>query len=294
MLKRHAVVLSLLKAFGRKLSRKQLQKLVFLFCEEFSPGPYEFVPHKYGCYSLALARDQDVLIGNGYLKATEDWQLIQQSNLHFPELELGESEFIKRLSKRFASSSETDLIKYVYEAHPFYAIHSVIAKDVLDEKSYKALAKIRNNVAGKGLYSIGYEGLSLDGYLLKLVRYDVKLVCDVRKNPISRKFGFSKTILSEKLNEMGIEYLHYPQLGIPSEYRQSLCSQKDYDDLFEMYERSILPENLDYVHEISRLIDEKERVALLCFEKEPCECHRTRVVNKILEFREKDIRVVTR
>ena len=69
------------------------------------------------------------------------------------------------------------------------------------------------------------------------------MLCDVRKNPLSRKYGFSKSTLSETLNKLGIEYTHLGALGIASEKRQYLNAQSDYDRLFDEYENTILAQN---------------------------------------------------
>ena len=45
---------------------------------------------------------------------------------------------------------------------------------------------------------------------------DVTILCDVRKIPISRKFGFSKHKLKHILDTVGIKYVHLPDLGIMS------------------------------------------------------------------------------
>ena len=67
------------------------------------------------------------------------------------------------------------------------------------------------------------------------------LLCDVRRNPLSRKYGFSKSTLSKACGNVGIRYEHLPELGIASEQRQELTTQADYDALFEVYERKDLP-----------------------------------------------------
>ncbi len=291
MIRKHKIVLEILKTFGGTLSRKMLQKLVFLFCECNDAKLYDFVPYKYGCYSFALASDQERLTTQGFLKNREEWTL--SKGISFPKLDEEDRDGIDRLFARFGKLSETELLRYVYTAYPFYAINSEIAHEILDKNELKVIAKIRNNVNNVALYSIGYEGLSLESYLSKILAYDVKVVCDVRKNPISRKFGFSKGVFSSELNKVGVEYIHFPQLGIPSEYRQSLETQADYDKLFKLYEKTILSKNLNFVEEISSIIDAKKRVALLCYERDPKQCHRTRVANKILEYRERDIKVIT-
>jgi len=56
------------------------------------------------------------------------------------------------------------------------------------------------------LFTIGYEGISLEEYFNRLIKNDVKVLVDVRNNPLSMKFGFSKTQLKrfcEKLFERG-------------------------------------------------------------------------------------------
>ena len=136
--------------------------------------------------------------------------------------------------------------------------------------------------------------MSLDSYISKILSYDVRIVCDVRKNPISRKYGFSKGILSKELYNAGVKYIHFPELGIPSALRQNLKTQEDYDLLFDHYERTILPANLNKVEVISDLLDSDKRIALLCFEKNPLQCHRTRIANKILEYRENDIDLISK
>ena len=54
--------------------------------------------------------------------------------------------------------------------------------------------------ASYAFFTIGYEGRAIDEYMNLLLENHVKVLCDVRKNPISRKRGFSKTALSEELN----------------------------------------------------------------------------------------------
>ena len=74
------------------------------------------------------------------------------------------------------------------------------------------------------LFTIGYEGRNIEEYLGLLKKNIVKLVIDVRRNPISRKRGFSKNRMREALSSEGIEYMHFPQLGIESKNRKSADS----------------------------------------------------------------------
>ena len=87
---------------------------------------------------------------------------------------------------------------------------------------------------------------------------------------------------------MDIKYIHVPQLGINSDQRQDLRSQKDYDILFDIYERTTLKENADALNYVRGLIDSEKRVALTCFEKDPKQCHRSRVAKALMALPNKD------
>jgi hypothetical protein len=91
------------------------------------------------------------------------------------------------------------------------------------------------------LFTIGYEGRTQDEYLALLREAGVTLLADVRRNPISRKKGFSKSTLAQGCAAVGIRYEHLPELGIASEKRKNLATQADVDALFAEYERDWLP-----------------------------------------------------
>ena len=68
---------------------------------------------------------------------------------------------------------------------------------------------------------------------------------------------------------------HLPELGVASAERKDLKTQADYDALFAEYERKSLPQQDDALKKISGWIQrEGYRVALTCYEAEPCQCHR--------------------
>ena len=71
------------------------------------------------------------------------------------------------------------------------------------------------------IYTIGYEGLDLDGFLALLRKHGVETVVDIRELPLSRKPGFSKTVLGDTLNVSGKEYVHIPELGCPKPVRNT-------------------------------------------------------------------------
>jgi len=153
-----------------------------------------------------------------------------------------------------------------------------VVADPLVRKRIQQACPAANETA---LFTIGYEGDSIDGYLERLIRHNVKLLCDVRKNPLSRKTGFSKGSLSSYCGKVGIEYVHLPELGIPGHRRRELNSRADYEALFEEYTREDLPLAGEAVLRLGDLMRQHRRIALTCFEKVHEECHRHCVADEM-------------
>lgn len=122
------------------------------------------------------------------------------------------------------------------------------------------------------IYSVGYEGLEVDGLIDRLVSARVTLVVDVRLNPISRRSGFSRKSLSRRLDAAGIEYRHDASLGNPPENRDSFRRGDGSEGRLRM--REILSHGSNAA--LKRLIDDARgrRVAVLCFERGAQRCHR--------------------
>ena len=126
-------------------------------------------------------------------------------------------------------------------------------------------------VAGR-IYSVGYEGLTLDALVERLAGNRVTTVVDVRLNPISRRPGFSRNRLEAALNAAGIDYIHERTLGNPPENRESFRSGDGEHGRARM--RSILANEASEA--LQRVVDlaANGRVAVLCVEREPHRCHR--------------------
>jgi hypothetical protein len=183
---------------------------------------------------------------------------------------------IDQFAKRHAKMRGDALVAEAYRRHPFHAIRSEMAGRVLagEAPALAAIQAARPPAGVPGICTIGYEGSSLEGYLNRLLHAGVTLLCDVRRNPLSRKYGFSKSTLSKACENVGIRYEHLPKLGIASDERQELHTQSDYDLLFAVYERESLPRQTDALKKIGTWVQAGERVALTCFERLPEQCHR--------------------
>lgn len=124
------------------------------------------------------------------------------------------------------------------------------------------------------IFTIGYEGATVAEFLSALQAAGVQRVIDVRALPLSRRPGFSKNILAASLKDAGIEYVHLKALGTPKEGRDA-AKKGDVKTLERVYESQLeLPEAQAQAAQMRELAAEKPS-ALLCFERDPCHCHRT-------------------
>jgi uncharacterized protein (DUF488 family) len=131
--------------------------------------------------------------------------------------------------------------------------------------------------AAKTLFTIGYEQAKPDAVLGEIKRAKVNLLLDTRAVAASRRPGFSKRQLAASLDEAGIAYVHLQKLGTPAEGRQAARSG-DFDTLWRIYDKHIkTPEAQTALNELIALIKAGKRVALLCYERDPNECHRSRI-----------------
>jgi uncharacterized protein (DUF488 family) len=129
----------------------------------------------------------------------------------------------------------------------------------------------------RSLFTIGYEQAKPDAVLGELRRAKVDLLVDTRAVAASRRPGFSKRQLAAALDEAGIAYLHLQKLGTPTEGRQAARSG-DIDTLWRVYDKHIkTPQAQDALDELVALIKSGKRIALLCYERDPKHCHRSRV-----------------
>lgn len=133
------------------------------------------------------------------------------------------------------------------------------------------------------IYTLGYEGLSIDEFFGLLTENGILHLIDVRRDPVSRRYGFHKKTLSNLCEGYGIEYTHLPELGIESKYRRDLKTEADRRALLSRYETETISREKEAVADISRLMSKRPCV-LVCVESDPNRCHRSilaRAVAKI-------------
>jgi uncharacterized protein (DUF488 family) len=286
---RKKIILAILEKMGGNVSAICMQKYLFIYIRIGGEKLYDFVPYKYGCFSFQANQDLVSLSKNGYITTDQKEGINRGYRLNYAlnmktVLNMFDVELINQLYDNFGHLSQEELIAYTYRKWPYTAINSVIKEKLLNDEELEKVQvqKERYLRAEPMLFTIGYEGFSLETYLRQLMSNDVHVLCDVRKNAFSMKYGFSKTILQKACEGVGIKYIHVPELGIESEQRQTLKTQEDYDELFGRYEQTTLRRNWKYLLGVRDMISQFGRVCLTCFEKDPKQCHRTRVARALM------------
>ncbi|MCI5123144.1 MAG: DUF488 domain-containing protein [Candidatus Electrothrix sp. AR5] len=249
MIYRQKVLLALMQELENIINEDNLQVLLFLFCHEFVDNNhyYDFIPTSDSPISIQAQEDKRFILSKNIKKRTA------------LELDFFEKMGISKLKKYAEGLTKTELLKRIYEQYPYY----------------KNPASNNNKTV---LYTIGYEGISVEKYVNTLIKEGIVLLCDVRKNAYSQKFGFSKNELKHTLQLGGIEYLHIPELGIESDKRQGFVS---YQKLFDEYEKTTLIENKDKLDYLATLLAKYNRIAITCFEKDVYSCHRSRIAKAV-------------
>lgn len=284
MLRRQRTTLAVLTAAQQPLPSTELFKLMFLLGQETFIGRdntfYEFVPYRYGPFSFALNRELEALTAYGYARAEQSGPTTSYAitDPGAKEAKLADSDTMratKVIVSKYGKRGLRVLLKDVYARYPWYSTRSEL-KDLIPPNAPVL------PVAQPAIYTIGYEGRSVDGFLDDLLRVGIRLILDVRANPVSRKYGFASTALRRITEKLEIGYEHWPALGIPSEKRHGVESSEDFRQLFIYYQRELLPKRAAEIRKVAERIATTP-AALLCMEKDPRDCHRSRLAAVLAE-----------
>ncbi|RLB95400.1 MAG: hypothetical protein DRH50_04310 [Deltaproteobacteria bacterium] len=278
MLIRQKTVLALLSRANKPLSPTVFVKLAFLLRQETGlknePTFYDFVPYKYGPFSFALYRELTNLRRDGYVTPDEERVAICEGTVGLAEEKIDElpaafHEAVEKVVRRYGRKSQSGLVKDVYTRYPWYAIKSELT-------GLRPNLSMRVKKASPAVYTAGYEGKSVDAFFNHLLKNGIWLIIDVRANPVSRRYGFSKRQFSEIARRLGLDYLHMPELGIPSKYRVNLSDFDSYQRLMKKYEQEMIPKVGNEIDEVGKLMM-KTPAVLVCVEKDVRCCHRSRL-----------------
>jgi uncharacterized protein (DUF488 family) len=130
--------------------------------------------------------------------------------------------------------------------------------------------------------TIGYERAPLGEVLGRLNDAGVELLIDVRAVAASRRAGFSKTILGNSLNDVGIGYLHLRGLGTPKDGRIAARAGQT-ETMREIFNAHMRTDTARAALEQAVAAARDKRVCLLCYEQDWRCCHRAIVADMMVE-----------
>jgi uncharacterized protein (DUF488 family) len=252
-------------------SKLRLSKIFFLMDREGHIGKgfkfYGFIPYRFGPYSFELFKDIEELEEKQLLTTNEKSICYIKGTYALPPNIM---RILNIYLKETNKMDDRELINYVYTKYPEYTIFSEIEKKSIYKRDRT------------GIITIGYEGLSIDEFLMKLIQEKVQVLVDVRKNPWSMKFGYKKFILNSFCQNIGIEYMNYTSLGISGAHRKNLKSKRDYNALFNRFRRELIHKENE-LRDLKRMA-KKKRIALMCFEEDPVYCHRRILAEELVKI----------
>ena len=275
---RRKVLLALLEVYGGSLKRTDCEKLLFNFCQVTGKNHYDFFPYKFGPFSFMSYFDKRRLTELGLLKQTDDFQ-ISTDHSYLDELEPADKKALSNFKANIGEIRGDKLVKKTYREFPQFASRSKIAERLFDVDELQQIQFAWNKDTKPFVFTLGYEGLTIDAFLNKLISNNVFAVVDVRHNPQSMKYGFSKKSFNQYIENAGMKYFHVPELGIPSSMRKGLGTSVSHESLFRKYETELLPEQEEAQKQLLGLIAEYPRIALICFEADHRFCHRNTLID---------------
>jgi uncharacterized protein (DUF488 family) len=130
------------------------------------------------------------------------------------------------------------------------------------------------------IYSIGHGGRKIEDLIHLLQKYEIKYVVDVRSKPRSRFYpNYNMSALRNTLSSQGIGYLFLGENlgGLP---KDPTCYDSSGHVVYDL-----VKDKEFYQKGISRLVsasNKKIKIACMCSEINPCECHRSKLIGATL------------
>lgn len=184
--------MALLELFDGHLEKLRLQKLLFLFTQRQTAAEYEFIPYKLGCYWYSANADVATMVEKGILSENTIGLIKQDKATYLKVLKETDRKALYEVKKLYGSMDGTALMKHTYVNYPYFATNSIKASDILNDDEIEKIKKARPKSDRTMLFTIGYEGISLEEYLNRLIKHDVYVLVDVRRNPLSMNMVFLK------------------------------------------------------------------------------------------------------
>ncbi len=134
------------------------------------------------------------------------------------------------------------------------------------------------------LFTIGYQGASVEGFIAALKTAGVETLIDVRAVPASRRREFSKRNLAASLEAAGLTYVHLASLGNPKEGRDAAKAGR-LNGYKRIYTEHLASEPAQQALTRAAEIATAAPSCLMCLEADPAFCHRSMAAARLAEER---------
>jgi uncharacterized protein (DUF488 family) len=135
----------------------------------------------------------------------------------------------------------------------------------------------RRSAEKADFFTFGYSGRKTEEIISALISHGVRTLVDIRQNPVSMyRPELSKKNLAGLLEQNGMHYAHFPELGVPRDIRAKAIETGTREVIWEWYDENVVAHFLG--GNLHMFLNGFEHpVALMCTEIDPKECHRHRL-----------------
>ncbi|WP_434036010.1 DUF488 domain-containing protein [Formosa sp. 4Alg 33] len=129
------------------------------------------------------------------------------------------------------------------------------------------------------IYSIGHGNKKIDSFIDELKKHDIEYLFDVRSSPMSKyNHQFNRPLLEEDLKLHLITYIFAGEQlgGLP---KDPTCYTNGKVDYSKITKKAFFQEAIKVLVEAS---EANMKIALMCSESNPSECHRSKLIGQEL------------
>jgi len=130
-------------------------------------------------------------------------------------------------------------------------------------------------------YTIGHSTRTLDAFTALLRENGIERLADIRRYPGSRRYPhFSRDSLAQVLPQIGIEYIHVPQLGGRRKPREDSPNMAWRNEQFRAYADHMASD--EFRNAVDESLASDRVTAVMCAEAVPWRCHRNLLADDLV------------
>lgn len=141
------------------------------------------------------------------------------------------------------------------------------------------------------LYTIGYRSYTIEGLIKILKENQIEILVDVRQSAFSIRPEYRRILLSARFRDNGISYYHLGKLGAPKRLREQIKSKQLGRDRFKSKYLSYLSDCGEALDSLWNMVNE-HRVCLMCLERDPNDCHRLLIAEKLKRLKSNSLEII--